>query len=935
MAEANDCGCCAGATAETPAVKSNPPGLPAIVYRAGTQRTFLASLLSRLSSRDYPALADLTTRSNDDWTVALCDAFACVADLLTFYQERIANEAYLRTATERRSVLELARLIGYRPAPGVAASTSVAFTLEAAPGQPDLAAQPVTIPVGTRVQSVPDPGQDPQTFETVAAIMGRVEWNDMPAQASQTMAIAQGLTELYIDGTSSQIQPGDALLIVGTERVRNGDSDRWDIRWLDRVEADPVRKVTRLVWSKPLGSQWHPSPPAALGVHVYVFRQRAALFGNSAPDPNLIYNRQNKSLFSGSPPGAQWPGFKIDETGKAIDLDAAYPKIVVGSWVALTGGQGGTEPTGYVELYHVVAISQLSRTAFGLSSKTTRVQCDSSENLDKFDLRETQVLAQSEELTTAPRPLLFPVFGSTLKLGRPEPDLAPGQVLAVRGKRQRIVIPADTTGISFPLDASRTLQPGESFLMLAAPETQIGTDQVHALEPEDLDPFRPAPNPADIWSWSVQDRSGATLTIQAPAGSLLLQPALKDDDMLSEVIAIAKGAAGVKTDLDSTTLTLVASLANCYDRSTVTVNANVAPATHGETVTEIAGSGDASQPNQRFQLKQSPLTYVSDASDPGGAVSTLQVRVNDLQWTESKTLYSAGARDRVYALRQDDDAKTAIEFGDGDEGARLPTAQNNVRLVYRKGLGGAGNLRTSQLTMLLTRPLGVKAVDNPIPATGGQDAEPLAEARRNAPVHVLTLERAVSPRDYADFARTFAGISKAHAVWINDGRARGIYLTIAGAKGDPVPDGSATQRHLVTALRQYGDPLLPLCVQTYGCPTFALKARVRIAANADPDATLAAVTTALRAAYAFEAREFGQPVTIDEVYAVLQHVAGVIAADVQQLYRSDAGPAAVEPQPRLLAALPAVHKDGTVNAAEILTLNSKLLSLAATTEMDP
>ena len=40
--------------------------------------------------------------------MALIDACACVADVLTFYQERIANEGFLRTATERRSVLELA-----------------------------------------------------------------------------------------------------------------------------------------------------------------------------------------------------------------------------------------------------------------------------------------------------------------------------------------------------------------------------------------------------------------------------------------------------------------------------------------------------------------------------------------------------------------------------------------------------------------------------------------------------------------------------------------------------------------------------------------------------------------------------------------------------------------------------------------------------------
>ena len=118
-------------------------------------------MLARLSSREYPgARRRLATRKDDDFSIALCDSFAVLADVLTFYQERIANESYLRTATERRSVRELARLIGYQLAPGVAAGTALAFTLEAAPGAPALAAQPVTIPIGTRVQSVPDPDQN-------------------------------------------------------------------------------------------------------------------------------------------------------------------------------------------------------------------------------------------------------------------------------------------------------------------------------------------------------------------------------------------------------------------------------------------------------------------------------------------------------------------------------------------------------------------------------------------------------------------------------------------------------------------------------------------------------------------------------------------------------------------------------------------------------
>ena len=64
-------------------------------------------------------------------------------------------------------------------------------------------------------------------------------------------------------------------------------------------------------------------------------------------------------------------------------------------------------------------------------------------------------------------------------------------------------------------------------------------------------------------------------------------------------------------------------LLNCYDRTATTVNANVGLATQGMSVTEILGNGSASTPNQKFSLKQTPLTFVQ-APTPTGRQSTLR-----------------------------------------------------------------------------------------------------------------------------------------------------------------------------------------------------------------------------------------------------------------------------------------------------------------------
>ena len=64
---------------------ANRPGLSQLDYRIGTFGSFLADMKGRLSSAAYPELAALTTRDRSDPAIALLDAWAIVADVLTFY----------------------------------------------------------------------------------------------------------------------------------------------------------------------------------------------------------------------------------------------------------------------------------------------------------------------------------------------------------------------------------------------------------------------------------------------------------------------------------------------------------------------------------------------------------------------------------------------------------------------------------------------------------------------------------------------------------------------------------------------------------------------------------------------------------------------------------------------------------------------------------
>jgi predicted phage baseplate assembly protein len=300
--------------------------------------------------------------------------------------------------------------------------------------------------------------------------------------------------------------------------------------------------------------------------------------------------------------------------------------------------------------------------------------------------------------------------------------------------------------------------------------------------------------------------------------------------------------------------------------------------------------------------------------------------VDGLLWEETPTLFEQDARAHVYALRQDNDGRTIVQFGDGVEGARLTTGQDNIRFAYRKFLGSGGNLDAGRLTTLLGRPLGVKTVTNVTAASGGEDAELIDDARRNAPLTMLTLGRAVSLQDYTDFARSFAGVDKAQATWAGSGAARGIFVTIAGVDGAEITDDSDTMINLGDALRDYGDPLVPLTVKSFTSVLFKMSATIKVADDAEEDTVLAGVDTALHDYYAFGMRDFGQTVSIDEVMSVIHTVTGVVAADVDLLYRTDPG-ATPDLIDRLFAFPAQPQSDGTIVPAELLTLDPDPVTL--------
>ncbi|MFE2028298.1 putative baseplate assembly protein [Streptomyces hygroscopicus] len=336
---------------------------------------------------------------------------------------------------------------------------------------------------------------------------------------------------------------------------------------------------------------------------------------------------------------------------------------------------------------------------------------------------------------------------------------------------------------------------------------------------------------------------------------------------------------GLPGDHVHTTLTLTADLAFRYRRETVRVQGNVVPATHGESRDEPIGSGDPALANQTFTLWQSPLTWLP-ADNPLGATPALDIRVDGLLWHRVDSLAGRGPHERVYVTGTTGDGRTTVTFGDGVHGARLPGGHENVRARYRFGTGRAANVPADRITQALTRPLGVTAVTNPQPATGGADGDGPGLTRRTIPLAVSALDRLVSLRDYEDFARSRAGIGRAAARELFDGRRRVLHVTVAGVDDAPIGADSQVLRALRASLAAYGDTRLPVRVDVRELVLLVLVARVKVAPDHSWELVEPRLRQALLRELGYPGRELGQPAMLSEVLATAQSVPGVDYVDV-------------------------------------------------------
>ena len=552
----------------------NQPNLDRVGYRLGTFTSFRRAMLDDLPRALPGWRASPTGR---DRAEAVLELWAYVADVLAFYQELIANEAFLGTASRSDSLRRLAELVGYRPSPGSAAETLLAFA--ATPGAK------ASIPAGLRVTSQPEGDRPAAIFETDAPLAARAEHNAIglsrfgevdqfaadrlatgsarPPTAVRGPSVLPDATRatrrtVVFEGAGLRIRPGAYVLLLdhpyelqaGTPRFGNGQ-----LRQVVEAEEDLRAGTTTLTWLE------DPATALAQTPQVFAFRIEGAPFGHLAAGPAGALPQGDETVleldavYDGIVPRAGAPSFVVlvdTETARksfqllaVTDVDTVTATRVLTLPIAVPPAPAAPRsPADGDEDAEPADPPTFEST---ISARVTRLRLDhaiyAGPAPGQFSLRGTRILAGSEPLTPARRAALPErLTGAALTLDGLHPELEPGRQVVVRGA---------------PLEGG-ALQAESALLGLITLDEQAGTT------------------------------------------SVTLRPPLR----------------GV------------------YARSTTKVLANVVPASQGETVRdEILGSGDGS-PWQAFQLRKRPLTHLPAASEDAeqAVESTLRVTVDGVRW---------------------------------------------------------------------------------------------------------------------------------------------------------------------------------------------------------------------------------------------------------------------------------------------------------------
>ncbi len=760
----------------------NRPGLDTLDYRIGDYDAMRAHILAIIDAA--PELAAWTHRLPDDPGIALVEGAAIVGDILAQYQHVYANEAYLRTAQWRESVAELVRVLGYRLAPGLGGRARFALAVT---GE-----RPVRIPAGFGLTATLPGADKPATFETARALDAR------PALSKFHLYRPRHVPSIVNGMDTFQLEPDSNLELAKGDKLLVGIADG---RTLTHTQVLVVDKTWEAFGIRHVKTQGR--------IACLVGRLGGGLGGllgigglaSGALSANVTALASSSNSLSLPFMTVTGPTLRTGLLGSGLSFLPAFSGILhAGLGLSLLGS---------VPSLRAFKLAGSSR-HFGHNAPATRVSVDEHGRATEVAVPFTRRLDANQGNPAAPqlRPRQLPLDGEV-------PEFTAGITVLVEANlstassgspaRKRVLerevtqLDRQSLGWGGMTGASAVLSLDED-LAIAEPGASlryadIRGISVHAVAGEAFT-LRAAPRPTSATRGNGLDFFGARADAQALVDRTLLV-ALPAGPLPVNVEQVDLTGSGPEPRFFRLTLDRAFDLASFgHDDPAIDVHGNLVDTTEGKTEPEaILGDGDARATFQTFALPKRPLTYLLDTGASPPFLPELEVWVAGVRWQRVESFFGRGPREAIYIVREDDDGKSHVQFGDGRTGARLPTGKGNVVARYRTGTGAHGLAQDPPNPARRLPDFDEAWMLEP--ATGGAPPEGAAHARESAPASMQSLGRIVSLADCEAEALAIPGVLKARASWTTLDGTPLVAVTVLTASSDP-----AEQQAIDLALRR-------------------------------------------------------------------------------------------------------------------------------------
>ena len=518
------------------------------------------------------------------------------------------------------SILELARTIGYELRPGV--QPGLFWLLHWKILQESV--EKTIIDIGTKVQSLPAQGQIPQIFETIEKIEARPEWNKLKPRLTKTQTITKNTTKFSFKGINTRLKLGDGLLVV---KYQSDNVVKYTSFYIiSSVETDTILQQTHV---GVLIQDSQSEEADAYKIDIYAFRIRAGLFGHNAPKwDTLPHDLTIKGYFDQSWEGSDGEGISInvDSQGKQygngnlIYLDNSYLSILPNSWIVLQNMDGYHAP------YLVSTTHDRTVVDFLLSIKVTGLILDL-ENKFSFNWDNVLTKTESDRVKDFLKKNFHNYDNYDLNWITEEPDLQFEKIdiktIGITHGTNSLSIQLDNDDIAKATKATVKIKIGdkendiyEFVVKNKSSNNNNNNITLNNIFENELSKFKIRVTTAHVQSEPLQlaevpieepvEGNNVTLALDYASsspivgelisitGELVSTPDMTKRSTRSE-IAIVSSIEPDPIDKTYTKLTFTQNLDRKYKRDSVSLNANIVRAIHGETKQEVLGNGDPSK----------------------------------------------------------------------------------------------------------------------------------------------------------------------------------------------------------------------------------------------------------------------------------------------------------------------------------------------------